>query len=74
MATGSVDSWTGPITDIGPLYPFLGTEVFLVIVLLVVWIGWHWLQFRVENDELRDSLDRVNRAGTLKKVLEQHEG
>jgi hypothetical protein len=55
--TGNVESWSGTITDIGPIYPLVGTEGLLVIVALVSWIAWHVLQARGESkawdEELR---------------------
>ncbi len=57
MNTGNVESWSGTMTDIGPIYPFVGTEGLLVIVALVSWIAWHVLQARGESkawdEELR---------------------
>ncbi len=44
MNTGDVESWSGTITDIGPIYPFVGSEALLVIVALVSWIAWHVVQ------------------------------
>ena len=32
MSTGNFDNWDGNIADIGPIYPFVGSEVFMVIV------------------------------------------
>ena len=41
MSTGNFTDWNGAMADLGPLYPFVGWEVFMVIVLLVAWIVWH---------------------------------
>ncbi|MGH6948732.1 MAG: hypothetical protein ACREDZ_15480 [Kiloniellales bacterium] len=49
MSTGMVENWTGNMLDIGPLYPFVGSEVLLVIVGVAVWIGWHIWQVRFES-------------------------
>lgn len=48
MSTG-IENWTGNMLDIGPLYPFVGSEGLLVIVGVVVWIGWHIWQVRFES-------------------------
>lgn len=62
MNTGNVESWSGTITDIGPIYPFVGTEGLLVIVALVSWIAWHVLQARGESkawdEELQEFGDK----------------
>ena len=36
----------------GAIYPGVGTEGILVIVLLVIWIGWHVVQNNVESNHL----------------------
>ena len=33
-------NWDGNILDIGPLYPFVGTEVLMVVVLVALWVAW----------------------------------
>ena len=41
----------------GAIYPFVGTEGIMVIVLLVIWIGWHVITGASEQEEL-DKLAR----------------
>ena len=36
----------------GAIYPGVGTEGVLVIILLVIWIGWHVLQNSAESKSL----------------------
>ncbi len=47
MPTG-LQSFANP-ADIGPLYPFPGTEVPLAIIGIALWILFHVLQTREEN-------------------------
>lgn len=71
MTTGDFENWAGNIADIGPIYPFVGSEVLLVILAFVFWFGWHVLQTRQENQEHKDSVkhskaeleDIINRHG-----------
>lgn len=39
MSTGNIESWAGNISEIGAVYPFVGTEVYLSIVcaIFVLW-------------------------------------
>jgi hypothetical protein len=72
MATGTITTWGGTITDIGPMYPFLGSEGFLVLVLLVFWIGWHILQLRGEGQEHeRDRADLKTNKEVAKRLMER---
>ena len=36
----------------GAIYPFVGTEGVLVIILLVIWIGWHVITGASEDKDL----------------------
>jgi hypothetical protein len=60
MSTGNFTDWTGNMLDIGPLYPFVGTEVVMVIIGFVFVIGWFILQARVESRELGEDLKLAN--------------
>ncbi len=56
MSTG-IETWNMNLLDIGPIYPFTGTELLLVVIGVVSWIIWHVIQFRAEN-ELYDEEER----------------
>ena len=62
MRTGVVDNWNGNMLDIGPIYPFVGWEGLMVVACLIFWIGWHYLQMRMENRGL-DSVALMLRQG-----------
>ena len=51
MSTG-VESWNTDLSVLGPLYPFVGTEVLLVAAGAVAWILWQVIQIRAENASL----------------------
>ena len=58
MAT--VSNWVDHLSAAevqGAIYPGVGTEGILVIILLVIWIGWHVLQNNAESSQL-EKLDR----------------
>jgi hypothetical protein len=52
MSTNGIESWAVDLKDVGAIYPFQGSEVLLVILGLVFWIGWHVIQTRQENAEI----------------------
>ena len=39
MSTGNFESWDGNVLDLGPLYPFVGFEGFMVIILVAAWVA-----------------------------------
>jgi hypothetical protein len=69
MATGNVTDWQGAMTEIGPLYPFPGLEMVLVIVGLVFWIGWHIWQARMETSNYNDDMETLKRNGNMERAL-----
>ena len=69
MSTGSFENWAGTITDIGPIYPFVGTEMLLVIAGLVFWIWWHIAQSRQEKKSFQEELDVVGNKEALSKIV-----
>ncbi len=48
MSTG-IEAWTN-LGEIGPIYPFVGTEMVWFIAALVLWIVWHVLQISAEKE------------------------
>jgi hypothetical protein len=71
MAT--VESWGGTITDIGPMYPMVGTEGLLVIIGVVAWIVWHVIQAKRENREYEDQVRKYGGRESLKRLIAEED-
>ena len=71
MAT--VESWGGTITDIGPMYPMVGTEGLLVIIGVVAWIAWHVIQAKRENREYEDQVRKYGGRESLKRLIAEED-
>ena len=69
MSTGSFESWTGNVLDIGPLYPFVGTEMFWFILCFGFWIVWHVLQWRMEDANYEDDLGVLAKGDNMERAL-----
>lgn len=61
MNTG-VQSFTNP-SEIGALYPFVGGEVLLVILAIILWLAWHVLDLRGEGREFREAVELYQEVG-----------
>ncbi len=61
VSTG-LDSFSNP-SEIGPLYPFVGAEWLFLVVGVVLWIGWHVLQIRMENRDNARAVETYERIG-----------
>lgn len=70
MTTGNFTDWSGNLLDIGPLYPFVGWEVFMVVLGFIFWIGWHILQIRAEDRQLESEASQLRQAGNLQKAID----
>jgi len=71
MSTGSFENWAGNISDIGPIYPFVGSEVFWWILGLALWIAWHIIQATRENRIYQREVEQFGDPETLKKVVQR---
>ena len=69
MSTG-LETWNQNLTELGPLYPFVGTEVILSIAGIVVWIIWHLVQIRGENATDDAESQRFSDKARLAKAME----
>ena len=72
MTTGSFQNWAGNIADIGAIYPFVGSETLLWIIAVVLWIVWHVVQAKRENNAYRDQIARFGKPETLSKLIDEH--
>ena len=68
--TGNFTNWDGDLTAVGPIYPFVGSEMLMVLILLVVWIGWHIVQLRMENRQMDDEARALRQGDALDLVLQ----
>ena len=69
--TGSFGDWNGSMTDIGPLYPFVGWEMLMVLLLLAFWIAWHVVQVRAETRQHEEEARALREGDNLLRVLQQ---
>ncbi len=73
MSTTPVESWAVDLATLGPVYPFVGGEVFLVGVGVALWIAWHVWQFRAESRQLERDAYRLRRGNELRRALERED-
>ncbi len=66
FSTG-LSTFSNPST-IGPMYPGVGIEWLLVIIVFVAWLAWHIRQFRDETKDLKKEAEHFRKTG-LEKVL-----
>jgi hypothetical protein len=73
MATTMVESWAVDLATIGPIYPWVGSEVLLWVLGMAIWIGSQVWQLRFENRTYEAELQRLNSPDKLERAMrEQH--
>ena len=72
MSTIGYSSWAVDLKDVGAIYPFQGTEVIMVVLGVVFWIGWHVLQIRQEEAEIAAEMKASNRDDVARKLIDDY--
>lgn len=65
-------TWAVDLANVGPVYPWIGYEVIMVLVAVALWILWHIVQIRQENKELAEDIRLYGDRESIKKALEAH--
>lgn len=53
LSTTIVETWSGTdISQLGPIYPMVGSEFILFIIGLIFWLGFHFKQALIEKKEM----------------------
>jgi hypothetical protein len=68
MTTGNFANWDGNMADLGPLYPFVGWEMAMVIILLICWVVWHIWQIKIENATHDEAASELRKGDNLHKA------
>jgi hypothetical protein len=70
LSTTIVTTWSGTdYTQLGPIYPMVGSEFMLWIIGLIFWIGFHFAQARIESREMKADADAAKSPKRLKRVF-----
>jgi type VI protein secretion system component VasF len=72
MSTIGLSSWAVDLKDVGAIYPFQGSEVLMVVVGVVFWIGWHVIQMRQESEEIAEEMRADQRNETARKLIDDY--
>lgn len=72
MSTTQVETWAGAdLSQIGPIYPMVGTEMILFLLGLIFWIGFHVLQARIEKREFEEDEAAARSPERLQRVFDE---
>ena len=70
LSTTAVETWSGTdISQLGPIYPMVGSEFMLYIIGLVFWLAFHFRQVGIENREIREAEDAAKNPERLRAAI-----
>jgi hypothetical protein len=64
---GPFDNWLKDLSDIGPIYPLVGSEGIWVAVAAFFYIWWHMAQIRIES---QIEMEQIEAIGELEDLYE----
>ena len=65
-------TWAVDLADVGAVYPWQGLELIMVLVAVAVWILWHIVQIKQENNDYADDIAQFGSKEAIKKALDDH--
>ena len=68
MSTTPIDTWAVDLADVTFIYPFVGWEVTMTIIGVVLWIAWHVWQVRFENQTYKEDIEKHATSENLRKA------
>jgi hypothetical protein len=71
MSTIGYDSWAVDLANVGPVYPFQGSEVLMVALGVIFWLGWHRIQYVREHKHL-EAARKVGDKEKIARMLERY--
>lgn len=69
MATTEVTSWAVDLATVGPIYPFVGTEMLWFVLGLVFWIGFHVWQFGFERKGYDNDMAKLSKPEDVDRIM-----
>ena len=66
MTTTPIASWSVDIAEVTAIYPWVGSEGFLVLVSVVLWLAWHVWQVRHESNDYDQQIKNHGDDETIK--------
>jgi hypothetical protein len=69
MSTGNFADWQGPMTEIGPMYPFVGSEMLWAGIALALYVVWVIMQWGMESRNYEDDLKVLKVPGNMERAL-----
>jgi hypothetical protein len=67
-STGPVENWNNNPTEVGPLYPFVGWEMLMVVVCVAFFLAFMVWKFATENAKYAEQVQNLRASNDLPKA------
>jgi len=67
-----MSDWAVDLEKVAAIYPFQGWEVFMVIIGVIFWIGWHVVQMRAEATEVGHEMDADKSGDKARAAIDRY--
>ena len=72
MSTTPIETWAVDLADVTVIYPFVGWETAMTVVVVILWLGWHVWQVKFENRTYDEEVAKYASGDNLQKGVEEH--
>tara|TARA_B100001123_G_C14791121_1_gene820496 strand:- start:181 stop:402 length:222 start_codon:yes stop_codon:yes gene_type:complete len=69
----NIESWNVDLMGIGPIYPFVGSELLFTYCGVFSWLLWHFIQVRAEGKELAERQAKYSNPEALNSALDREQ-
>lgn len=73
MSTTGIDSWAVDLANVGPIYPFQGSEAILAVIGVAAWLAWHVWCARWESAYHAEKIALYGDAENLRRAVDDHD-
>jgi hypothetical protein len=67
-STGPIENWNNNPTEVGPLYPFVGWEMLMIVVCLAFFLAFMVWKFATENAKYAEQVQNLRASNDLSKA------
>tara|TARA_B100000315_G_scaffold30057_1_gene25534 strand:- start:414 stop:635 length:222 start_codon:yes stop_codon:yes gene_type:complete len=72
MSTTPIETWAVDLKDITAIYPWVGSEVAMAWIGILLWLAWHVWQVKHENAFYKEKLEKYGDQATINGALDDH--
>ncbi len=72
MSTTPIETWAVDLKDVTVIYPWVGSEVAMAWIGILLWLAWHVWQVKHENAGYDEIVKKYGDSETVKKAVDEN--